>query len=643
MKIEIKSMTLQNFKKVRSQQIEFGHNMLISGGNKVGKTTIYDAYLWCIFGVTSKQNGVVQPLDANNNIIHKLETSVTVLLNYNDEREVKVQRVLSEKWKAKDTAEEQFCGTTQERLVNDIPLSVSAFNKKLSEMLDCDRWLLLSNINLFWAKKVDERRRILMALAGNINEHELMESYPLVFQSVVKEGKNLDEMLAQNKLNKRKAEDEQKVIPAKVQAQDMLRSDADFPALKEELRKVDAELAILNAALQGVAQADPSMEKYLADIQALNLKIARAQKDWQDAKLARVDRAVSAERKAYDALRDAQVRAEENRKAYIASQSKLASVSENFASKAKAWKEENDRQFDFTAMDVCPVCGRPYTEEMKEREYENAVAEYNKAKAERLAKIQNEAIEDKQCMTILKGNVSTYERITKEEDEQDVNAKRELYEDLRKKRLDEQGAIWEDCQEKMEFDKLVSELEAGKPTPKETSATSEGDNERKRVLVARRDDVIRLLAGEQTNARIEQEKERLSKRSLELAQISANCSEAVRQIKAFKKAKITAVESKVNSYFSLVRWKFYEQNVTNDDEKEICAAIDKDGIDYGNTNDGSVINMGVDIIGGISRATDTYVPLFVDRKESAEHIVAVEQQAIFLQCVFGEPLKIEKN
>ena len=73
MKIEIKSMTLQNFKKVRGQEINFSHNMVISGANKVGKTTIYDAYLWAIFGVISKKNATVQPLDINNDVIHHLE------------------------------------------------------------------------------------------------------------------------------------------------------------------------------------------------------------------------------------------------------------------------------------------------------------------------------------------------------------------------------------------------------------------------------------------------------------------------------------------------------------------------------------------------------------------------------------------
>lgn len=41
MKIEIKSITLQNFKKERYKTLSFAHNVLISGGNETGKSTIY--------------------------------------------------------------------------------------------------------------------------------------------------------------------------------------------------------------------------------------------------------------------------------------------------------------------------------------------------------------------------------------------------------------------------------------------------------------------------------------------------------------------------------------------------------------------------------------------------------------------------
>lgn len=159
MKIEIKSMTLQNFKKVRGQEVNFSHNMVISGANKVGKTTIYDAYLWAIFGVISKKNATVQSLDINNDVIHHLETSVTVVLNYNDEREVKVQRILTENWENKGTTDEKLQSTTQERLINDVPLSQKDFNAKLEELCPLKRWLVLSNINIFMSYKVDDRRK----------------------------------------------------------------------------------------------------------------------------------------------------------------------------------------------------------------------------------------------------------------------------------------------------------------------------------------------------------------------------------------------------------------------------------------------------------------------------------------------------
>ena len=174
-----------------------------------------------------------------------------------------------------------------------------------------------------------------------------------------------------------------------------------------------------------------------------------------------------------------------------------------------------------------------------------------------------------------------------------------------------------------------------------TSTTQEENKLKKKELTKKRDGLIKRLSARDTNERIEKEKIKLDKRSRELAQIVADCNEIIRQIKEYKKAKITVVESKVNSLFSLIRWKFYEQNITNDDEKDVCTAVGLNGVDYNNTNDGTVINMGIDIINGISKAKDMYVPLFVDRKESVEHALPSMQQTIYLQCIYNEPFKVE--
>ena len=640
MKIEIKSMTLQNFKKVREQEIAFSHNMLISGGNKVGKTTIYDAYLWAIFGVMSKKNGTVQPLDANNEIVHHLKTSVTVVLNYNDEREVKVQRILTENWKGKGTAEEKLQSTTQERLINDVPLSQKAFNEKLEELCPLNKWMVLSNVNIFMSYKIDDRRKMLMSLAGEINEEELVKPYPLVYQGIFVEKKELSEMLLQQNTIKKKADEELKLIPAKVQAQEALRVVVDFEALKAQKEALDADIASIDAALEGKSEKNPAMEQYLTKLQEYNKKVADAQKVWQDAKIKAIDELTKQISSASNTLQDAKAAASTNQETHKNNKIRLIEVTEKFNKKVKEWSDVNEKEFSYKQTDVCPVCGRPYTDDMKAAEYNNAVEEFNKSKSDTLTKLQNEAGEFKQQMAVIKGNINTYEHITKAHDEESVKNAQASYETLIKQRTEKQNEVWKSTTEKVVFDKDKADIEASKPIIK-VDETIENNKAKKELLLKNRDELTKLLAGEETNKRIDAEKEKLNKRSVELSQVIADCTETIKQIKAYKKANISLVEEKVNSYFSLIRWKFYEQNKTNDDEKEICTAIDNDGVDYDNTNDGTVIDMGVDIIGGISKASNIFVPLFVDRKESAEKVVPVEQQTIFLQCVYGQPLRIE--
>lgn len=640
MKIELKTMTLQNFKKVRSKTIDFSHNVIISGGNEVGKTTIYDAYLWCLFGVTSRPDTTVQTLDANNNVVRKLETSVTLVINYNDERDIKIERRLTERYKAENTVEEKFLGTTQARLVDDVPYSVTAFKEKLNSLCNYDDWFLLSNINLFWAYKVDERRKILMSLAGEINEAEIMNDYLAVYNAVIVEKKDLSELLIQQKSTRKKANDELQTIPAKVQAQDALKTNEDFNAIEIEIKDVDAQIVSVDAALQGIVTNTPEQQKFEEKLSLERSNYNKIREEWQKEHFNKVNDAFKDVTDASDTLQKTRKSQKEHSDAYVQNKTKVAELTVEFNKLMQQWKNVNEKEFNFTQTDVCPVCGRPYTDAMKEQEYENAVNEFNTHKASQLSDIQNKAAESNEQLTVLKGLVNTYEQVTSVSDKQTLKTNQETYDTLVKKRSEIQSETWESSNEKAKADASLQAFMKTKPVIA-TSTTQEENKLKKKELTKKRDGLIKRLSARDTNERIEKEKIKLDKRSRELAQIVADCNEIIRQIKEYKKAKITVVESKVNSLFSLIRWKFYEQNITNDDEKDVCTAVDLNGVDYNNTNDGTVINMGIDIINGISKAKDMYVPLFVDRKESVEHALPSMQQTIYLQCIYNEPFKVE--
>lgn len=640
MKIELKTMTLQNFKKERSKTITFAHNTIISGGNETGKSTIYDAYLWCLFGTTSRPDANVQTLDKHNNVIHKLETSVVVILNYNDERDVKIERRLSERWKGKDTSEEKFLGTTQARFVDDVPCSVSAFKEKLNSLCDFDDWFMLSNINLFWTYKVDVRRKILMSLAGEINEENLMAQYPAVYKGVKTEKKDIAEMFTQQKATRKKANDELQTIPAKVQAQDMLKSDEDFAQLEKEKNEVDKQISSIDASLQGVIVNVDEQKEYQNRLAEEEKIYEKTRKEWADKHFACVNYAFekvnTAAYEMHEAIRIQKKNIDNN----VENRCKLAELTKEFNELMQRWNNVNEKEFNFAQTDVCPVCGRPYTEEMENKEYENAVAEFNAHKSEELAKIQKAASEKNSQIAIIKGNINTFEQITAAKDNEKVKVKTDAHNILNDELAKVKAETWEQSEEKKKADASLQAIKNTEPTT-EVDASAKENKQKKQELTVKRDDLIKRISGRDMNERIEKEKEKLDARSRELAQIVADCNEVIRQIKEYKKAKIAIVENNVNSFFSLIRWKFYEQNITNDDEKEVCTAIDSNGVDYNNTNDGTVINMGIDIINGISKAKNVYVPLFVDRKESVEKALTSTQQSIYLQCKYGEPFNVE--
>ena len=81
--ITIDNMVIKNFKGCVSRKIDFNDsNTLISGGNATGKSTIFEAYLWCLFGKNSKgEVPNIQPRDEKGDIIHKIISSVNTILN----------------------------------------------------------------------------------------------------------------------------------------------------------------------------------------------------------------------------------------------------------------------------------------------------------------------------------------------------------------------------------------------------------------------------------------------------------------------------------------------------------------------------------------------------------------------------------
>jgi len=86
--IKLISMEIKNFKRIKDSGVLLfdGNSIEIRGENETGKSTIADAFFWCLFGKNSNDTKVfsVKPIDKiTKEEIHYLETSVEVVLSVN--------------------------------------------------------------------------------------------------------------------------------------------------------------------------------------------------------------------------------------------------------------------------------------------------------------------------------------------------------------------------------------------------------------------------------------------------------------------------------------------------------------------------------------------------------------------------------
>lgn len=634
-KIRLQSIAINNFKKTRYLLLNLnGKNTRISGANGSGKTTVYKAYYWCLTGKTLEPNEEVQMLDENNEIIHKVVTSVLVTLNIDDSYDVTLERRLTEDWKALGQPDEQLKGTIQTRFFNDVPLQAKEFDAKLNSICDLKTLLLLSDITAFMGLKMEERRKLLLSTAGGVDEAKLMAPFPALLKAVA-EKKTVEELKIQTLSTKKRANEELKLIPSRIDAQEKLRSTEDFEALRKEKEKLDMKIQDCEAQLKGSTETLQAVREYNERIAEIEERLAARKKDWLKENLDKTEsfrRELAKAQNDFHKVSKVKMAHEQEQAERLEKKVKLV---EKFESVKTQWIGLNEQEFIFDKKDSCPVCGHKFTEEEKVTQREAAVKAFNTDKAEELMRLQKEAEQINQQITVLTGSINEYNKITKPQDD---NAS-----DERQKRSNEVYSELSACQRASymtdeQYIAIEKELESARSEKKPTVEVS-GDEEvekQKKELTARRDEVTKLLVGEDTNRKIDEEKERLGDRSRELAQIVANCDDTLSQIADYQKAKVDAVELNVNSWFKLARWKFFEKNMSNDDLKEVCICH-HNGVDYNSTNGADKINLGIDIVSGLGKALGIDAPIFVDSAESVGAMLQTRNQLITLEHVKDAP------
>ena len=150
--IQIMRLTLDNFKCHRHLTLQLGgRNATLYGDNATGKTSVYDALTWLLFGKDSAGNGEknieIKPLDSTGSVIdHSAITSVEAELSVDGEITT-LKRTYLEVWSTKrGTSVETYDGNTSEYFVDGVPCKKYAFESKIKELVPEDTFRLLTAV-----------------------------------------------------------------------------------------------------------------------------------------------------------------------------------------------------------------------------------------------------------------------------------------------------------------------------------------------------------------------------------------------------------------------------------------------------------------------------------------------------------------
>lgn len=228
-KITLKELQIRNFKGVKSKKLKFSEKNYFFGKHGSGKTTIFDAFIWTLFGKDSqgKSDFQIKPIGQS-----KVETEVICLLDVNGD-ELKISRIFREKY----TKEGIFSGNETIIQVNDIVYKSNEYQKYINDIISEDLFKLLTSITYFMSLHWEKQRQLLYSLIPNISDSDIAttDEFKKILEHL--KGVEIEKYVKDIEQKIRNTEKEIDTIPSRIDEakQSIPSDDTNFIALELEL------------------------------------------------------------------------------------------------------------------------------------------------------------------------------------------------------------------------------------------------------------------------------------------------------------------------------------------------------------------------------------------------------------------------
>lgn len=666
-RIKLKSLHIQNFKGCKNRMISFGEKTRISGANEAGKTTIFDSFMWLLFGKDSlgKSDFDIRPLDKDGKMINNVEISVESKITVDGE-EYELKKLQKQRWVKKREADtREFQGNVNEFEINGYPKSQKEFKEFISGIVDEDVFNLITNPSAFNALPWKKQREILMKFAGTFSDVEIAEAFDDKYEKLIPELKiaGTDDILkkytkAKGTLNKNMVE-----IPARIDEISKQLVIVDIGALEVEKAAKEAELKKVEDELSGSNSKSEEINSKREEVMKLKFHLSEIQNAENQKLLDGCAEIREEEREKENALRELN-----NKIAHVQSDIREAQFKKQMhdgevKALAEAWKTEKAKEFPvYVPLDplpesatVCPTCDQELPEDVKQKniaDYESRKKAHEEDYAKKKASFDAER-KEKLEQIVIDGNKASALRDECKDKEESLNG------NLAKlnSELDDVRAEYEKAKAKVDEYPAVADVSGNadyKATIEKISVLEKAIEEMSKdtssmELKAQRDilkNEIAEIAGKIVAADNTRVKERIAELEEEQKEVGQKIAEQERMIdlvEDFIRTKMNMISEKINGMFKIVSFKLFDNQI-NGGLKETCECT-VNGVPLSSLNNGHRIVAGLDIIHSLSNLYGVSCPVFIDNSEAVNefNFPEMDSQMIYLAVTNDKELKVESE
>lgn len=673
MKVEVKKIYLENYKKFPSKSVDLFPRTEISGRNREGKSTLQDAYLDVLTGkmangteptsIRRKENGVEVP---KVDVVRELTLAI-------DGKEKVIRKITKQKWrKPRGQSEEVFDGNETSYEIDGFPAKSKDYTEFIQSIAEPSTLLMCSNPKPFLdtlQKSTAESRKVLEKMSG-FDIAQFMEENPqYAHVEEITKGHSVEDTL--KKLRKELNAQKKKVDAKNTE----IAYETNRSVEVEDTSSLEFKKQELNAELSKLEEQEQILEDSAKGYDGLSYEI-RGLKSSRDGLVSKANEWLRARQKFIsDTVSELMLKKSEKESSIRIIGMEL----DNHIREAQQAKADLDRarqdyprikemEWDDSGLKaieaetfndsdtICPTCGQELPEEQIS-ELKASFEEKKKFRIEAQLKVKESFESEKQ--NNLKyvcdlGNTSaaklkkTNEEINKLQSE--ISAAQDEVAELTKQIEEEQSKFTElpesvdmtNDEEYLAVTARIAELE-------EKLKSFDDVPGKKQELRIQISNVMKQISNVDADIKIVQaavtEKEKrvdgLNEELKSLGQVQANIEKNIDTVLNFSIQKNKALSEKINPFFHHFQFSFIDYTIEGN-PVETCKMI-CNGIDYNSgLNHSDKILCEVDLLNGLQEMNGLNLPVWIDDSESVniDRIPMLDRQMIILRVTDGD-LKVK--